>query len=118
MSGRRGLPAESHSPSAAHTIVGNLPDDPVQADGDARAAPRPRAKFTTQIAAEVVEELRDAVVYLPTRGVRTTVASATEEALRRELARLRHEYHDGKPFPSRGPGQPPPGRPIYVKATP
>lgn len=80
--------------------------------------PRRRAKFTTQIAADVVEELRDAVVYLPTRGMRATVAAVTDEALRRELERLRHERHHGDRFPPRGAAQPPPGRPIDPQATP
>lgn len=109
MSTRRGLPDTTQSASAAHSIVGDLRAHS-ERPGRGRDAPRP-VKLTVQIAAEVVEELRDAVVYLPGQGVRATVAAVTERALRRELDRLRDEHHDGQPFPTRS-QDPPVGRPI------
>lgn len=109
---RRGLP-DTNPANPAGTIVNPTPRPSAAAatDPPTPAAQRQRTKLTVQLPAEVVDELRDAVVYLPTQGVQATVAGLVTQALEAELVRLREQHCDGYPFPARN-TEPRPGRPI------
>lgn len=107
---RRGLPADPPT-TPAQAVVGG-PDQPGTASSrGGRSAGTDRTKLTVQLRSELVDELRDAVVYLPTQGVQATVAGIVEEALNHELTRLREEHHGGERFPARD-VQPRAGRPV------
>lgn len=107
---RRGLPADPPATPAQAVVSG--PDQPGTASPRrARSGAADRAKLTVQLRSELVDELRDAVVYLPTQGVQATVAGIVEQALDHELARLREEHHRGERFPARD-VQPRAGRPV------
>lgn len=110
MSVNRGLPARRLTPNATAAVVGVLHPDPDTAPQQARRSEH-RRKFTTALPADLAEEVRDAVVWLPTQGARVTVAGLGEQAPRRELDRLRDAHHDGRPFPPRT-RPPPSGRPV------
>jgi hypothetical protein len=58
-----------------------------------------KVKATFLLPADVVNEARDATVALAGPPLRLTLATLVEGALRRELARLKKEHHQGKPFP-------------------
>ena len=72
-------------------------------------APRP-GRTTVEIDPELLEEVRDAVVFLSGPPHRLTMRELFESALRRELQRLRQEALGGDPFPARAhdvrPGRP------------
>jgi len=74
-----------------------------------RTVPKVRATF--HIPGELLEECRDAVVHLSGPPVRLTLAQLAEEALRRELARLKKKYNGGEDFPPRS-GELRGGRPV------
>lgn len=99
---RRGLP-HPNSVSPAQAIVNPTQPDVAAASGtpSASTGERQRAKLTVQLSAELIDELRDAVVFLPTQGVQATVAGLVSQALERELVRLREEHHGGHRFPER-----------------
>ena len=63
--------------------------------------PRRKVRATFHLPAELLEECRDAVIHLSGPPVRLTLAALAEEALGRELARLRRKYDAGKRFPKR-----------------
>ena len=65
-----------------------------------RAAGR-RIRASFYIPDTLLEECRDAAVYLAGWPVRLTLASLAETALRKELKRLKKEHHDGQEFPER-----------------
>jgi hypothetical protein len=73
-----------------------------------QAAPAPQARaarkrpLTVTLPPELVDELRDAVVYLEQRGARVALAGLVEEALAAWLERLRASYDVGERFPHRG----------------
>lgn len=69
-----------------------------------RSGKRARAskiRATFHLPEQLFEEARDAVVYLSGPPVRLTLARLAENALRRELARIRKAYNDGRQFPRR-----------------
>lgn len=112
---RRGLP-ESEAASPAEAVVAADQRSGTTGPGEGPSRPSPsaapeRAKLTVQLPRDVIEELRDAVVYLPSQGVQATVAGLVEQAVRRELALLRDDYRAGEPFPTRD-TQPRVGRPV------
>ena len=65
--------------------------------------PVPRAKIraTLYVSAEILEQARDAAVHLAGFPARLTLTKLAEEALRRELERLKQLYNDGQDFPAR-----------------
>lgn len=63
--------------------------------------PRNKVRATFHLPAELLEECRDAVVHLSGPPVRLTLAALAQQALVRELARLRRKYEAGKRFPKR-----------------
>ena len=78
------------------------------------AAKAPRVKHvraTFHIPEALLEEARDAVVHLSGPPSHLTLAQLAEDALRRELQRLKLEQNDGKDFPRRR-VNPRGGRPI------
>lgn len=76
------------------------------AAGFAAASGIPKAKTGGRIAAEVLEEVRDCVVW---HGHAMTIDSFTEEAFREHLRRLRRQHDLGERFPERR-HEPKPGR--------
>lgn len=69
-----------------------------------------REKLSVQVSEECGEEARDAVIFLRTRGVHTTLSSFVEKAIEAEIERLRKTYNAGERLPRRktelGPGRP------------
>lgn len=59
-------------------------------------------KLTTQLPEELLEDLKDAVVYLQSRGHDATLAGQIKLAIERHMNRLRDSYTRGKQFPKRG----------------
>src|SRR6187431_3104846 len=60
-----------------------------------------RVRATFHLPLELVEEIRNATVALSGPPTRLTLARLVENALRREVERLRHTHHGGEPFPPR-----------------
>jgi hypothetical protein len=61
----------------------------------------PKVRATLYIPVDVLDEARNAVVHLAGYPVRMTLTKLAEEALRRELARLKERYNEGREFPPR-----------------
>jgi len=61
----------------------------------------PKVRATFHLPADLFEECRDAVVALSGPPVRLTLATLAEDALHRELGRLKKEHNRGKSFPKR-----------------
>lgn len=59
----------------------------------------PKVKVTVLLPPDLADEARAAVVALAGPPERLTLASLTENALRRELERLKKAHTNGKPFP-------------------
>lgn len=76
----------------------------VPAKQNARSAPptrTPKVRATFHLPADLVDECRNAVVWLAGPQERLTMARLAENALRSELDRLRRKHTKGKPFPER-----------------
>jgi hypothetical protein len=58
-------------------------------------------RATLYLPADLLEEARNAVVYLAGYPVRMTLTRLTEEAFREQLKQLKERYHDGQDFPGR-----------------
>ena len=65
---------------------------------------RPAAKVraTLYLSQKVLDEARNAAVHLAGNPLRLTLTKLAEEALRRELDRLKQCYNGGVDFPHRG----------------
>lgn len=74
------------------------------------AKPR-KVRATFHLPEDLMDEARNAVVALSGPPVRLTLADLAENAVRRELERLREEHNRGKAFPRRE-GELRGGRPI------
>ncbi|MHB0970203.1 MAG: hypothetical protein ACYC7A_08015 [Thermoanaerobaculia bacterium] len=61
---------------------------------------------------DLIDELRDAAVHFSGPPHRMTLASIAEDALRRELERIRQELNRGRAIPKYQSGSLKPGRPI------
>jgi len=70
-----------------------------------------KVRSTFHLTEDILEEARNAVVFLSGPPERLTLASLTEGALEREIARLKKKHTDGKDFPQRD-GELRGGRPI------
>jgi|WetSurMetagenome_2_1015567.scaffolds.fasta_scaffold03061_8 hypothetical protein len=70
-----------------------------------------KTRATFHLPTPVVEECRDAVVFLAGPPERLTMARLVERAIQKELKVLRDKYNKGKPFP-RFEGELKGGRPI------
>lgn len=62
---------------------------------------RAKVRATLYISAELLDEARNAAVYLAGYPARLTLTRLAEEALRQELDRLKKLYNDGQDFPPR-----------------
>ncbi len=63
--------------------------------------PEPKVRATLYLSAEILDQARNAAVYLAGYPARLTLTKLAEDALRAELKRLKDQYHDGKDFPPR-----------------
>lgn len=60
-----------------------------------------KVRATLYLPAEVLEQARDAAVFLAGAPARLTLTAIAEQALRAELQRLKDRYHGGQDFPRR-----------------
>lgn len=68
---------------------------------DPERQPEPKVRVTFYVSAEVLNEARNAAVYLAGYPARLTLTALVDAALRGELARLKERYHNGRDFPER-----------------
>jgi hypothetical protein len=61
----------------------------------------PKVRATLYLSADVLDQARDATVYLAGFPARLTLTKLAEDALRAELQRLKERYNQGKDFPRR-----------------
>ncbi len=61
----------------------------------------PKVRATFYLSAEVLDQARNAAVYLAGYPARLTLTKLVEDALQAELRRLKDQYHQGKDFPPR-----------------
>ncbi|MGD9720892.1 MAG: hypothetical protein AB7O59_23355 [Pirellulales bacterium] len=61
----------------------------------------PKVRATLYLSADVLNQARNAAVYLGGYPERLTLTKLAEDALRRELARLKQRYTGGADFPQR-----------------
>jgi post-segregation antitoxin (ccd killing protein) len=60
-----------------------------------------KVRATLYLPRDILEEARDAAVYLAGYPVHLTLTRLAEQAMRRELQRLKDLHHQGKDFPPR-----------------
>lgn len=65
------------------------------------AAEGPKVRATLYLSADVLNQARNAAVYLAGYPERLTLTKLAETALRNELGRLKHRYNAGQDFPER-----------------
>ena len=110
----------------AHDPLADLLDhERIRGQPDQAAAPEPAehqrrdteargvgasGRITAQVETELAEQVRDAVMWLHSVGVHTTISAIAAAGLRTELARLAAQHRSGRPFPPRH-ADPPVGRP-------
>lgn len=61
----------------------------------------PKVRATLYLSQEVLDQARDAAVYLAGFPAYLSLAALAENALRGEIMRLKERYHNGKDFPRR-----------------
>ncbi|MEX0714153.1 MAG: hypothetical protein WD278_17600 [Pirellulales bacterium] len=61
----------------------------------------PKVRATLYLSSEVLDQARNAAVYLAGYPARLTLTKLAENALRAELRRLKDQFNDGKDFPPR-----------------
>ena len=71
----------------------------------------PKVRATLYLPADLLDEARNAAVYLAGYPVRLTLTQLADQALRTELRRLKDAHNHGKDFPPRT-GELKGGRPI------
>ena len=71
----------------------------------------PKVRATLYLSADVLDQARNAAVYLAGYPARLTLTKLAEDALRAELQRLKNQYNGGRDFPPRE-GELKGGRPI------
>lgn len=76
----------------------NVPDTSAESRSRSNAT---KVRATFHLPADLVDECRNAAVWLAGPPERLTMARLAEDALRRELDRLRQQHTKGKPFPLR-----------------
>lgn len=60
-----------------------------------------KVRATLYLPTDLLEEARNAAVFLAGYPVRLTLTRLAEDAFRNELRRLKERYNDGQDFPSR-----------------
>lgn len=93
--------SEPAAPESEPGAVAFTPAAALAAEPASIPAGRKRS-LTVTLPPDLVEELRDAVVYLEQQGERVVLAGLVELALNTELRRLRRSHDVGKRFPARG----------------
>ena len=68
---------------------------------DRRKTGLPKVRATLYLPADLLEEARDAAVFLAGYPVRLTLTKLAEDALRAELRRLKEAHNGGRNFPPR-----------------
>ena len=68
---------------------------------DRRKRGSPKVRATLYLPADLLDEARDAAVFLAGYPVRLTLTKLAEDALRSELRRLKDAHNDGRDFPPR-----------------
>ncbi len=63
--------------------------------------PQPKVRATLYLPQDVLDEARDAAVYLAGYPARLTLTKLAENAFRAELRRLKLLYNEGRDFPPR-----------------
>lgn len=81
------------------------------AKAGAKSAGGGKVRATFHISEDLLQQARNAVVYLAGPPTRLTLADLAESALKRELERLKKAHNSGKEFPARS-GELRGGRPI------
>lgn len=66
-----------------------------------RSAEGPKVRATLYVSADVLNQARNAAVYLGGYPERLTLTKLADSALRNELARLKDHYNGGHDFPER-----------------
>jgi hypothetical protein len=66
-----------------------------------RSARTAKVRATLYLSADVLNEARNAAVFLGGYPLRLTLTRLAEEALREELRRLKELYNQGQDFPQR-----------------
>ncbi len=61
----------------------------------------PKVRATLYLPQDILDEARDAAVYLAGSPARLTLTKLAESAFRAELRRLKLLYNDGRDFPPR-----------------
>jgi hypothetical protein len=62
---------------------------------------QPKARATLYLPQDVIDEARDAAVFLAGYPARLTLTKLAENAFRAELRRLKQLYNEGRDFPPR-----------------
>ena len=107
-------PATEITPGAevsAEELTRPEPTRPRALPGAKSEKPKKNHRLTVKVPDEMVEEVRDAVMFLHTQGVHTTLVGIIEDAVDAELKRLKRKHNEGQGFPSRK-ADVPVGRPI------
>jgi len=65
------------------------------------SAALPKVRATLYLPADLLDEARDAAVFLAGYPARLTLSKLVEDAFRAELRRLKQLYNDGQDFPQR-----------------
>jgi hypothetical protein len=66
-----------------------------------RSTSETKVRATLYLSVDVLDEARNAAVYLAGYPARLTLTSLIDNAVRAELQRLKDRYLDGKDFPNR-----------------
>lgn len=106
-------PLEAYVPTKRESrgpeVETDSPKRHVKESAKSRGGGKVRATF--HVSSEILEEARNAVVYLAGPPTRLTLADLAENSLKRELERLKKAHNAGKEFPARN-GDLRGGRPI------
>src|SRR5438552_2098978 len=62
-----------------------------------------KSRATFYLSEDILEEVRNAAVYLSGPPTRLTLTEFADSAFRNEVERLKREHNGGKPFPQRQP---------------
>lgn len=101
-------PLEAYMPAKRDS---HKPESETEPTVSARPRGGTKVRATFHVSAELLEEARNAVVYLAGPPTRLTLADLAETALKKELERLRKVHNSGEKFPARN-GELKGGRPI------
>ncbi len=109
MAARRKRPSMRGSTAAAKKTVAAIHAADNAPKGSASSSSSENATF--MLPAELMAELRAASVDVPPRVFGSTLSALVARGVQSELAKLRRDWNDGKPFKRSGPIQTRKGRP-------